>query len=53
MITEADYGTTDQAMNRNSQPGDETALVKFENKPKTNEAKSKEAGLPIQEMVTP
>lgn len=52
MITEADYGTTDQAMNRNSQPGDETALVKFENKPKTNEAKSKEAGVPIQEMVT-
>ena len=52
MITEADYGATDQAMNRNAQAGDETLLVKFENQAKTNEAKSKEAGLPIQEMVT-
>ena len=52
MITEADYGATDQAMNRNAQAGDETLLVKFENQAQTNEAKSKEAGLPIQEMVT-
>ena len=52
MITEADYGATDQAMNRNAQPGDETALVKFKNEPQLNEVKSKKAGLPIQEMVT-
>ena len=52
MITEADYGATDQAMNRNSEAGDETLLVRFENEVKTNAAKSKEAGLPIQEMVT-
>ena len=52
MITEADYGATDQAMNRNSEAGDETLLVRFENEVKTNEFKSKEAGLPIQEMVT-
>ena len=52
MITEADYGATDQAMNRNAQAGDETALVKFKNEPQLNEVKSKEAGLPIQEMVT-
>ena len=52
MITEADYGATDQAMNRNAQAGDETLLVRFENEVKTNAAKSKEAGLPIQEMVT-
>ena len=52
MITEADYGATDQAMNRNAQAGDETALVKFKNEPQLNEVKSKEAGVPIQEMVT-
>ena len=52
MITEADYGATDQAMNRNSEAGDETLLVRFENEVKTNADKSKEAGLPIQEMVT-
>ena len=48
----AGYGTTDMALNRVAGNGDETMLVKFENISRHNEAKSKEAGTPIHEMVT-
>jgi hypothetical protein len=49
MITEADYGATDQAMNRGSNAGDETLLVKFYIRAHQNQLKSKEAGRPIWE----
>ena len=50
-LMEAEYGSTDLAMNNGRYHGDETLLVKFYKHPRKNEIKSKEAGRPIFEEV--
>ena len=49
MLNEADYGQTDLAMNRGSNAGDETLVVKFYTFARHSLPKSKEAGRPIYE----
>tara|TARA_R110000744_G_scaffold244685_2_gene361514 strand:- start:2691 stop:3299 length:609 start_codon:yes stop_codon:yes gene_type:complete len=51
MLNEADYGQTDLAMNRGSNAGDETLVVKFYTFARHSLPKSKEAGRPIYEDV--
>jgi len=50
-LMEAEYGSTDLAMNNGRYHGDETLLVKFYKHPRHNAIKSKEAGRPIFEEV--
>jgi hypothetical protein len=46
-MQEAQHGTTDMAMNRTPNAGDETLLVKFYMHPRLNAQKTEEAGRPI------
>ena len=50
-LMEAEYGSTDLAMNNGRYHGDETLLVKFYMHPRYNEAKTKKAGRPIFEEL--
>ena len=51
-LMEAEYGSTDLAMNNGRYHGDENLLVRFYTHPRKNEGKSREAGRPIFEETT-